>query len=151
MYRCVPLLTPPLQGDATILRPTVVAVVPLVLDTIYKGIRASVAARGAFFEELVDFCYQYRLKWLRRGHDTPIMNRIIFKKFTAIVGGRLRILLSGGAPLAPDAHDFCRTCLNLTLLQGYGLTETCATACIPDGHDLSTGRVGPPLQEVNSH
>ena len=52
------------------------------------------------------------------------------------------------APLAPDAHDFCRTCLGITLLQGYGLTETCATASIPDGSDLITGRVGPPLQDV---
>ena len=33
-----------------------------------------------------------------------------------------------------------------TMLQGYGLTECCSTACIPDGEDMSTGRVGPPLQ-----
>ena len=45
------------------------------------------------------------------------MNRIIFNKFKAIVGGNLRVLLSGGAPLAPDAHDFVRTCLGITLLQ----------------------------------
>ena len=32
------------------------------------------------------------------------------------------------------------------MLQGYGLTECCSTACIPDGEDMSTGRVGPPLQ-----
>ena len=48
------------------------------------------------------------------------MNRIIFNKFKAIVGGNLRVLLSGGAPLAPDAHDFVRTCLGITLLQVTG-------------------------------
>ena len=32
------------------------------------------------------------------------------------------------------------------MMQGYGLTECCSTACIPDGEDMSTGRVGPPLQ-----
>lgn len=137
------------KGDASILKPSAVCVVPLVLDSIYKGIRAKVALRGEFFKELIEFCYQYRLKWVRRGHDTPIMNRLIFKKFRDVVGGRLRLLLSGGAPLAPDAHNFCRTCLGITLMQGYGLTETCATACIPDSADLSTGRVGPPLQEVD--
>lgn len=137
------------KGDATVLKPTVVCVVPAVLNAINKGIRSKVALRGAFFSELVEFCYQYRLKWTRRGHDTPIMNKIIFSKFRAIVGGNLRVLLSGGAPLAPDAHDFVRTCLGITLLQGYGLTETCATACIPDGSDMSTARVGPPLQEVD--
>jgi len=137
------------RGDATVLRPTCVCVVPLILDTIYKGIRAKVGQKGQFFVQLVDLCYRYRLKWTRRGHDTPIMNKLIFSKFKAIVGGNMRVLLSGGAPLAPDAHDFVRTCLGITLLQGYGLTETAATACIPDGSDLSTGRVGAPLQEVD--
>ena len=78
-----------------------------------------------------------------------MIRRLIFSKFRAIVGGNLRLLLSGGAPLAADAHDFVRTCLCITLLQGYGLTETAATACIPDGADLSTERVGAPLQEVD--
>jgi len=137
------------KGDATVLKPTIVCVVPLILDTIYKGIKANVANRGEFFNKFAHLCYRYRLKWIKMGHDTPIMNKLIFKKFKASLGGRLRCLLSGGAPLAPDAHDFCRTCLGLTLLQGYGLTETAATACIPDGGDLSTGRVGPPLQDVD--
>merc|ERR1719286_46387 len=134
------------SGDATVLKPTVVCVVPLILDSIYKGIKSKVALRGAFFSALIELCFQYRLKWTRRGHDTPIMNKLIFSKFKEIVGGNIRLLLSGGAPLAPDAHDFVRTCLGIRLLQGYGLTETCATACIPDGSDISTGRVGPPLQ-----
>ena len=77
------------------------------------------------------------------------MNCLIFNKFKSSVGGNVRGLLSGGAPLAPDAHDFCRTVLGLNLLQGYGLTETCATACISDVDDLSTGGVGAPLQDVD--
>merc|ERR1719500_2654902 len=54
------------KGDATVLKPTVVCVVPAVLNAINKGIRSKVALRGAFFSELVEFCYQYRLKWTRR-------------------------------------------------------------------------------------
>merc|ERR1712055_67158 len=137
------------KGDATVLRPTIVCVVPLVLDKIFKGIKSKVSSRGQFFSKLIDMCYKYRLKWIRSGHDTPIMNALIFKKFKASVGGNLRILLSGGAPLAPDAHDYCRTMLGITLMQGYGLTETCATGCLPDGHDMSTGRVGAPPQDVD--
>jgi len=137
------------RGDASVLRPTCVAVVPLVLDSIYKGIRVKMVERGALFTEVVDFCYRYKLKWMRRGHSTPLTDLLVFSKFKAILGGRMRAMLSGGAPLAPDSHDFCRTCLGITLLQGYGLTETCATACVPDGHDLSTGRVGPPLQQIS--
>eukprot|EP00092_Neocalanus_flemingeri_P029144 GFUD01031632.1.p1 GENE.GFUD01031632.1~~GFUD01031632.1.p1 ORF type:complete len:730 (+),score=165.17 GFUD01031632.1:69-2258(+) len=137
------------QGDATVLKPTIVAVVPLVLDRIFKGMKTKVAARGPFFSQLIDLCYRYRLKWIKRGHDTPIMNRIIFNKFKAVLGGNVRFLMSGGAPLAPDAHDYCRTVLGVTLIQGYGLTETCATGCLPDASDLSTGRVGAPPQDVD--
>jgi len=137
------------KGDSSVLRPTATAVVPLVLETVYKGIREKIAQRGDLFTEVVDLCYHYKLKWMRRGHSTPITDLIVFSKFKSVLGGKMRVMLSGGAPLAADSHDFCRTCLGVTLLQGYGLTETCATACIPDGHDLSTGRVGPPLQQVS--
>ena len=105
------------KGDASVLRPTAVAVVPLVLDTIYKSIRMKMTQRGALFTEVVDFCYSYKLKWMRRGHSTPITDLIVFSKFKAVLGGRMRAMLSGGAPLAPDSHDFCRTCLGITLLQ----------------------------------
>ena len=105
------------KGDASVLRPTVVCVVPTILNRIHKGIKARLAPRGPFFSNLVELCYEYRLKWTRRGHDTPVMNRLIFTKFRAIIGGNIRVLLSGGAPLAADAHDFVRTCLGITLLQ----------------------------------
>merc|ERR1712126_731327 len=55
------------KGDASVLRPAVVCVVPLVLDSIYKGIRAKVAAKGELFAQILELCYQYRLKWIRRG------------------------------------------------------------------------------------
>ena len=79
---------------------------------------------------------------------TPIMDRLIFRDMRSIVGGRVRLLLSGGAPLSADTHDFVRCALSLPLVQGYGLTESCACASIMDRGDLSTGSSGPPLQGV---
>ena len=58
-------------------------------------------------------------------------------------------MLSGGAPLAEEAHSFIRTALCLKLHQGYGLTETASTAIITDPDDISVGRVGSPLQGVD--
>ena len=49
---------------------------------------------------------------------TPILDYLIFKKMRALVGGRIRLLLSGGAPLSPDTHDFVRNALSLPLVQG---------------------------------
>ena len=47
-------------------------------------------------------------------------------------------------------HDFLRTCLCCTVAQGYGLTETAGGVSLADGADLSTGRVGHPLQGVRA-
>ena len=92
--------------------------VPTVLDKIYKGINSKISASGPFMAKLVDFCVRYRATWVRRGYDTPIMNKLIFSKFRAMVGGRVRVLLSGGAPLAEESHQFIRTALCTALHQG---------------------------------
>jgi long-subunit acyl-CoA synthetase (AMP-forming) len=48
------------QGDATMLRPTVMCAVPLVLDRIYKGVKSNIKKKGEFTTLLMDFCYDYR-------------------------------------------------------------------------------------------
>ena len=47
-----------------------------------------------------------------------------------LVGGRVRAILSGGAPLSENTHEYLRNVLGVTLLQGYGLTETNACATV---------------------
>merc|ERR1712080_234731 len=59
--------------------------------------------------------------------------------------GRVRIMLSGGAPLSPTTHSYLRDVLGVDLLQGYGLTETCACGSVNEFEELSAGNVGPPV------
>uniref|UniRef100_A0A0K0F9C9 long-chain-fatty-acid--CoA ligase n=1 Tax=Strongyloides venezuelensis TaxID=75913 RepID=A0A0K0F9C9_STRVS len=73
------------------------------------------------------------------------MNKLVFGKIKKILGGKLRVILSGGAPLAPETQRFMNICFCCPVVQGYGLTETCGGATIGDIYDLSTGYVGPPL------
>ena len=136
------------KGDCSVLKPSLMCAVPLVIDRIYKGIHEQISAKGLFFEKLMTFCYRYKSYYRQRGMRTPILDALIFKKMRALVGGRIRLLLSGGAPLSPDTHDFVRNALSLPLVQGYGLTESCACGTIMDGDELTTGRGGPPLQGV---
>ncbi len=84
------MVMPGASGDAAVLKPSVMTAVPVILDRIYKGIKNNVAAGGPFKAKLVDFCIRYRANWVRRGYDTPIMNKLIFSKIKAIVGGRVR-------------------------------------------------------------
>ena len=50
--------------------------------------------------------------------------------------------------MSPDTHDFVRCALCLPLVQGYGLTESCACGTIMDSDEWSIGGAGPPLQGV---
>jgi long-subunit acyl-CoA synthetase (AMP-forming) len=65
--------------------------------------------------------------------------RTLFKPIRAFLGGRIRFVLSGGAPLAPETHKFMKTTLCCPVLQGYGLTETCAATTLMDFDDNSWG------------
>lgn len=136
------------SGDASVLRPSIMFCVPLILDRIYKGVSEQIKKRGEFTRRLMDFCVKYKLKCTRDGESTPIMDRLMFGSIRGLVGGRVRAILSGGAPLAPDIHDYLRTVFGCPILQGYGLTETCACATAMYLDENSTGRVGPPVQKT---
>ena len=135
-------------GDTVILGPTLMCAVPLVLDRIFKGIQEKVNKRGDFFKALFDFSHKYKQSWVRRGYKTPILDFLVFRNVQSLVGGKVRQMLSGGAPLSRETHDYIRTAFGVELVQGYGLTESCACASIMDNGDLSTGSSGPPLQGV---
>ena len=130
-------------------RPTLMVGVPLIVDRIYKGVLANVEESGPFTSKLFHFCVQYRMKWNKFGMETPLINALIFSKVAGMVGGNLKILVTGAAPIAPVAQEFVRTVLGVKFSQGYGLTETIGTATIQDLHDMNTGNVGPPMAGVD--
>ena len=57
---------------------------------------------------------------------------IVCRKIRNMLGGRVRLMFSGGAPLSPETNDFIRVCIGAPLLQGYGLTETTACATLTE-------------------
>jgi len=136
------------KGDATILQPSLLFCVPLILDRMFKGVTENVKKKGNFVNKLINFFVEYKLEKTNKGEITPIIDKLIFKSIRALVGGRVRVMLSGGAPLAPDTHDYLKTVFGLPLLQGYGLTESCACATLMQLDENSTGRVGPPVQNT---
>ncbi|XP_015174146.1 PREDICTED: long-chain-fatty-acid--CoA ligase 4 isoform X1 [Polistes dominula] len=132
------------KGDASVLHPTCLTAVPLILDRISKGINEKVKKSGPFKQAIFNFAYHYKLKWTKRGYSTPLFDKYIFGAARQILGGQVRVILSGGAPLSPDTHTQVKLCLCVIVIQGYGLTETCSCATVMDTYDRSTGRVGAP-------
>ena len=137
------------KGDAIVLKPTVMFAVPLVLERIYKGIQANVKKKCELFEKVFDYCVHYKIAATQRGEITPIMDKLIFKSITKLIGGRLRAIVTGGAPLSPRTHEYIIACMCCPMLQGYGLTETAACVTVMGMDENSTGRVGPPCQGIS--
>lgn len=135
-------------GDASILKPTVMAAVPLVLDRIRKSIFEEVDSKHPFLKELFNFLISYKKFWTKRGFKTPIVNSIVCNRIRNLLGGKIQHIVTGSAPLSPETHDYVRACLDVILIQGYGLTETAAGATLMDFEDFSNGRVGAPLNGV---
>lgn len=90
---------------------------------IYKNILDSVSKRGANFQKVFNFCYEYKHYWMKRGRGTPICDKIVFNKIRSLLGGKMDFVLVGGAPLCEKTHDFIRTCLGVTVVQVKILIE----------------------------
>ncbi|MBA0837223.1 hypothetical protein Goarm_009398 [Gossypium armourianum] len=144
-------IKPGTKGDASVLAPTLMAAVPAILDRVRDGVRKKVDAKGGLSKKLFDLAYSRRLSaingsWFGAwGLEKYLWDLLVFKKVRAILGGRLRFLLSGGAPLSPDTQRFINICFGTPIGQGYGLTETCAGGTFSEVDDTSVGRVGAPL------
>uniref|UniRef100_A0A0N4ZQ01 long-chain-fatty-acid--CoA ligase n=1 Tax=Parastrongyloides trichosuri TaxID=131310 RepID=A0A0N4ZQ01_PARTI len=136
---------PGTKGDTRELKPTILAAVPAVMDRIYKAVLDKVSNSGKISKEIFNICYERRLKRFEKGYSSLLIDRIIFKKIKNLLGGKVRLLISGGAPLSPTSQRFMNICFGCPVSQGYGLTETCGAAAITEGTDLSTGYVGAPL------
>jgi long-chain acyl-CoA synthetase len=78
---------------------------------------------------------------------TPLFN-VLLKTFKETVGGRLKACLSGGGAISAEVQEWVRTALDCPLVQGYGLTETCAGATIQMPDDMSIGIAGTPISSM---
>ncbi|CAA6668368.1 unnamed protein product [Spirodela intermedia] len=139
------------KGDSSVLAPTLMTAVPAILDRVRDGVRKKVDTKGGLSKKLFDIAYNRRLRaingsWLGAwGTERVLWDFLVFKKVRAILGGQIRFLLSGGAPLSGDTQRFINICLGAPIGQGYGLTETCAGGTFSEFDDTSVGRVGSPL------
>ncbi|MCH90282.1 long chain acyl-CoA synthetase 9 chloroplastic-like, partial [Trifolium medium] len=109
------------KGDATVLMPTLLAAVPAILDRVRDGVFKKVNAAGGLSKKLFYLAYERRLQaingsWFGAwGLEKALWNFLVFRKVRAILGGRIRFILSGGAPLSGDTQQFINICLGSVL------------------------------------
>lgn len=138
-----------LKEDIMELKPTFLAGVPRVYDIIYEGIKKAIDELNPIRRRVFNALYNYKLGWMNLGYKqryaSPFSDLLAFRKVKAKLGGRLRLLVSGGAPLSSEVEEFLRVTCCCYVVQGYGLTEACGPAaiCLPDEMSM-IGMVGIP-------
>ncbi|KAL6865359.1 hypothetical protein ACP4OV_016510 [Aristida adscensionis] len=133
-----------LRDDINELKPTLLVGVPRVYERIYEGILKAIAELRPLRRVIFN---AFKLASMRAGYShktaSPFADMLAFRKVKARLGGRLRLLISGGAPLSTEIEEFLRVTTCAYFIQGYGLTETLgpSTVCYIDDMAL-VGTVG---------
>jgi len=146
-----------LAEDLLIIRPTILVTVPRIFERIYNKIKHQLAEKPPIARKLfyaaVNAGWQRFLQQQGRPHQAlplffwPILNRLVAHKIIQKLGGRLRLAVSGGAPLSVDvAQTFIG--LGLTITQGYGMTELSPVISTNRLADNEPASVGQPLPDV---
>ena len=141
-----------LSADLASFKPTFVLAVPRIFEKIYNGAeaKAEAAGKGDIFRKAaaVAIAYSEALDTkkislsLRLKH--ALFDKLVFSKIRLAVGGRVEAAISGGAPLGARLGHFYRGA-GITILEGYGLTETTAGATLNLSTALRVGSVGQPI------
>ncbi|GKV24327.1 hypothetical protein SLEP1_g33955 [Rubroshorea leprosula] len=144
-----------LMEDVQELKPTVFCAVPRVYDRIYTGIVNKISSGGLIQNKLFQFAYNYKLQNMESGlpqyKAAPLLDKLVFDKVRQALGGRVRILLSGAAPLPRHVEEFLRVTCCANLSQGYGLTESSAGCFTSLANVMSMmGTVGVPVTTIEA-
>ncbi|MFJ8075869.1 AMP-dependent synthetase/ligase [Streptomyces sp. NPDC096176] len=149
---CVPDIKN-LTDELAAFRPTLILGVPRVFEKVYNSARAKAQAdgKGKIFDKAAHTAIAYS-----RALSTPagpslglkikhkVFDKLVFSKLRAVLGGRGEYAISGGAPLGERLGHFFRG-IGFTVLEGYGLTESCAATAFNPWNRQKIGTVGQPL------
>eukprot|EP01134_Creolimax_fragrantissima_P000858 CFRG0858T1 len=145
-----PKIFPGTKGDISELRPTYLAAVPTIMDRIRQAVNRKVATGSPIIQKLFNRAIKAKSDSYSKGKSTPIWDAIVFNKIKALLGGHIKAIFSGGAPLAADSQRFMNLVFGAPVCQGYGLTETCSSGTVASTSDRNSYlKVGGPVVTVD--
>ncbi|MGP5415126.1 AMP-dependent synthetase/ligase [Brachybacterium paraconglomeratum] len=141
-----------LLPDLAAFKPTFLLAVPRVFEKVYNGAEAKAIAggKGRIFGAAAKTAIDYSTALadgkvpLTLSLKHKLFDRLVYGTLREAMGGQVKWAVSGGAPLGARLSHFFRG-IGVTVLEGYGLTETTAPICVNLPWDVRPGTVGPPL------
>jgi long-chain acyl-CoA synthetase len=145
-----------LLDDLRSIRPTYTIAVPRVLEKIINAAsqKAGSGVKGRLFNQAVKVAIEYSqaldtLDGASRQQQAQlrIFDRLVYSQIRKVLGGRMKYFVSGGAPLSPNVTHFFRGA-GITVLEGYGLTESSAPTFVSRVSANAIGTIGYPFPGV---
>jgi long-chain acyl-CoA synthetase len=139
-------------------KPTFMCAVPRVLEKVYIGILGNRNAAPPARQKIFDWAFRVgkQISGFKQRHEpiplglsiqNALATKLVFGKIQAVLGGRIRFLVSGGAPLSKDIAEFFHAA-GILILEGWGLTETTAGTCVNRPEKYAFGSVGPAVPGI---
>ena len=132
-------------------KPTILSAVPRLYENIFKKIKLQITQSNfivSFFLKIIfDSLDLKKHNFFKNVLSTIFIKLVLEKKIKKLLGGNIKILISGGAALNPEIGNFFNK-LNLTLLQGYGQTEASPLISCNRKFSNDPKTVGPPVRNV---
>ncbi|KAJ3160449.1 Long-chain-fatty-acid--CoA ligase 6 [Geranomyces michiganensis] len=139
-----------LMDDVQELRPTAFMGTPRIYTRIYDAVVGKAKSGGMVKSLLFAAACRGKTGWLsKHAYEHPVWDKVVFAKVRQMLGGRVRFLLTGAAPLSPEVADFLKIAFSCPLIEGYGMTEGMASVTVTCARDLDAkGTVGIPVPSV---
>ena len=141
-----------LAADLDSFKPTMLLVVPRVFEKVYEGAKAKAEKGGSLNKALFDRSVDIAIAWSKAkvtGHVSfklaaqyALYDRLVYSKLRAALGGQLHYAVSGGGPLGERLAHFFHA-VGVQVIEGYGLTETCAPIAAGRINPYQIGMIGP--------
>ncbi len=136
-----------LKDDLALVKPTIFVSVPRLYSRFYDVIKGKMEEANPYLKVALDHGLNVKLNNHDNngGYTHKVYDPIFFNKTKQALGGRVRLMVSGSAPLLPEAQKFLKVVMCAPLLEGYGSTETTGAAFISMAADNNLRHVGGPV------
>jgi long-chain acyl-CoA synthetase len=121
-----------LVSDMQTLRPTFFISVPRLFNKFYDKVKATLNEATGMKGWLVQKALAAKLYYVKNGegYTHSVYDALVFNKTKAFLGGRVRIMLTGSAPISADVLDFLKVVFCCPVTEGYGMTESGGGSCV---------------------
>ena len=134
-----------LVDDFRDFQPTILTMVPRLLNKLYDKVRLESRKKGIIGRILFRLAIRSKLAFIRRGNfsQNTIWDQIIFEKIRQSFGGKVTRVISTSAPLSAEVCGFSRAAFSCLFIECYGQTE-CVIGCSQTPNDIEPGETGIP-------